>query len=375
MLDKPKVLQALQKVSETLFLDLSDELSLAQKVWLEIQNDSTFAYKVQQAHAPWLIPSWFDQLSTTYLIEAQKENYHVLSVDGSQIYPDRHQGTSCYLINLGSVHIHYNGERARVNLQSQPHVFVPQNEQEVIESSLDNVNCKRQDFELLDSYHLIESLANGADTDHTVLLFDGSLIFWHLEGKEQTMKEEYLNRYILSLYKIYQTQTLMAGYISMPKSKELVNLIKLSLSDFDPVNNDNHKKVEHVIDAHIARYFLPPFHHSIMFKSHSLITEHYPHILKPYFFYINTGHEIARIEIPQWIAFNQSHIKKLVSVILDQTQKGHGYPVCLAEAHEQAVVKGPDREFFYHLIQKIGFDQQQRLVFSQKSMKKRGIGI
>lgn len=374
MLDKPKVLQALQKVSDTLFLDLSDEFDLAKKTWLEITNDSTFAYKVQQIQAPWLIPSWFEPLATTYAITPQQEPYHILSIDGSQIYPDRHQGTSCYLINIGSVHIHYT-ERATIQLHSEPHVFVPTNEKEIAESSLDNVNCKRQDFELSASFEVINALSQRTDTDTVALLFDGSLIFWHLEGKEQSIKEEYVNKYILSLYKLYQSQTLMACYISMPKSKELINLIKLQLSSFDPINNDAHKKVDHLIDAHIAHFFLPPFHHSIMFKSHSLITDYYPPILKPYFFYLNTGYEIARIEIPQWIAFNQDHIKKLVSIILDQTQKGQGYPVCLAEAHEQAVVKGPDREFFYHLIQKIGYDQQQRLTFSQKSMKKRGIGI
>lgn len=375
MLDKQKVLQALQQVTDSLFIDLSDELALAQKIWQEIQQDAAFAYKVQQAAAPWLIPSWLDQLATIAAGEPQKGSYHVLSVDGSQIYPDRHQGTSCYLINVGSVHLHYTGEQSQIKLHSQPHVFVPQNEQEALESSLDHVNCKRQDFELIASHQLVESLATHANADQAAILFDGSLIFWHLEGKEQSVKQEYINRYIHSLYKLYQSKTLMAGYISMPKSKELVNLIKLALSNFDPLNNDDHKKVDHVLDTHIARFFLPPFHYSTLFKSHSLITEYYPHILKPYFFYVNTGYEIARIEIPQWIAFNQTYIKQLVSIILDQTEKGRGYPVCLAEAHEQAVVKGPDRDFFYHLIQKIGFDQQQRLTFSQKSMKKRGIGI
>jgi hypothetical protein len=64
-----------------------------------------------------------------------------------------------------------------------------------------------------------------------------------------------------------------------------------------------------------------------------------------------------------------------VQIIINQAQKGRGYPVCLAEAHEQAVVKGPDREFFYHMIQKIGYDYKQRINISQKSLKKRGIGI
>jgi hypothetical protein len=374
MLDQPKVLQALQHVTASLFHDISEQLALAQQVWHDIQQDPAFAYKVREAKAPWLIPSWTEKLGTTYPIEQKKEEYHIFSVDGSQIYPDRHQGTSCYLINVGSVHIHYNKQKTTVALHSEPHVFVPTNEQEAEESSLDHVNCKRQDFELKASHELIQCLSASEKND-AALLFDGSLIFWHLEGKDPAMKQEYCNRYFQSLYVLYQSKMLTAGYISMPKSKELVNLLKLALADFDPLNNDAHKKIDEVLDAHLANFFLPTAHHSIMFKSNSLITELYPSSLKPYFFYLNTGFEIARIEIPAWIAHNPDAIKTLVTIILDQTQKGRGYPVCLAEAHEQAVVKGPDREFFYHLIQKIGIEHHQRMHISQKSMKKRGIGI
>jgi hypothetical protein len=56
-------------------------------------------------------------------------------------------------------------------------------------------------------------------------------------------------------------------------------------------------------------------------------------------------------------------------------KKGYGYPVVVAEAHEQAVVKGADREFFYHLITKFGIEQRRRTVTSQKSSKKRVVAV
>ena len=49
--------------------------------------------------------------------------------------------------------------------------------------------------------------------------------------------------------------------------------------------------------------------------------------------------------------------------------------MCSSDLHEQAVVKGPDREFFYHLIYKIGLESNKNLKASQKSIKKRGIGV
>jgi hypothetical protein len=112
-----------------------------------------------------------------------------------------------------------------------------------------------------------------------------------------------------------------------------------------------------------------------VFKSTSDICSEYPAHLQPHFFYLHAGSEIARIEIPAWIADSSEMVDRLAAVVLDQCTKGLGYPVLIAEAHEQAVVKGPDREFFYHLIAKIGVDRNRRPVLSAKSVRKRGIGI
>ena len=87
------------------------------------------------------------------------------------------------------------------------------------------------------------------------------------------------------------------------------------------------------------------------------------------------GYEIARVEIPAWIARDDAKVDKVARMILDQSIKGRGYPVAIAEAHEQAVVKGPDRDFFYHCIQKMSIEHKLRVAYSQKVLKKRGIGI
>ena len=89
----------------------------------------------------------------------------------------------------------------------------------------------------------------------------------------------------------------------------------------------------------------------------------------------NVGPELVRIEMPAWVAQDPEALALVEDVCLDQAKKGFGYPVCLAEAHEQAVVKGPDREFFYHLLRKIGIAQSRPVFFSQKALKKRGMGI
>lgn len=374
MLDRPKVMKELQENVDKLFINLSDEFSIAQEIWNIIIHDPLFARKVAMVQAPWLIPSWRGTLQDVFTTEPQQQSaYHVFSVDGSQIYPDRHQGTSCSLINIGSAAMSY-GTNKRVLFDSKPFVHIP-DESEELENPVELVNCRRQELEFLESVAIAQKILTQAPPEKILCLFDGSLIFWHLEGKEQSIKDAFVTKYIQALDQFYCLKIPIAGYISLPKSKELVNLIRLQLSHFDPQTNKDYKKVEHLVDTHIAGFFLEPFARTTLFASNSGIVAYYPDHLKPFFFYLNLGHEIVRIEIPAWIAIDSELVASITLLIIDQAQKGYGYPVCLAEAHEQAVVKGPDRDFFYHMIQKIGYSTKQHLHMSQKSLKKRGIGI
>ena len=96
MLDRTKLLRELEHVADSIFLDLSQECKKAQEVWEQIVADPTFLLKVKQVEAPWPVPYWSEPLDQTYPIAHPLLAYHVISVDGSQIYPDRHQGVSCY---------------------------------------------------------------------------------------------------------------------------------------------------------------------------------------------------------------------------------------------------------------------------------------
>ena len=78
-----------------------------------------------------------------------------------------------------------------------------------------------------------------------------------------------------------------------------------------------------------------------------------------------------RIEFPQYSALDLVMFQQGLQVIIDQVAKGNGYPLCLAEAHMQAVVKGSDREFFYQALGKYSNEQNRSLKMSQKNIKKR----
>lgn len=373
MLHHAKVMQALLALQDDLFTDNSAHLAIARASWQRLAADPTFIFKIREINSPWLLPSWQGAVDAIETIEPLYEPYHVVSVDGSQIYPDRHQGSSCYLINIGTVHLSYR-DQPSVQFDSRPYVYAGRQEDELQESPTDLVNAKRQELELQTGLALCSRLFEQSALKQA-FLFDGSLIFWHLASQSSELKESYMNRYLAIMYQLYQKRILHGGYISLPKSKELVNLIRIELCNFMVEGCTEHKQVDHIVDSTVAGFFLNPGQRTTVFKSNALICNQYPPLLTPYFFYMHVGHEIARIEVPAWIAQAKEYVDLIAQIMFDQANKGNGYPVALAEAHEQAVVKGPDREFFYQMIQKLAIDHKQQQHISQKSSKKRIMGI
>ena len=380
MLNRDQVLKALDGLKTKLFPDNSGEISLAQRIWEAICRDPGFSQRAAAAQSSFLVPGWTGNLNDTVAVDMPGP-YSVISVDGSQIYPDRHMpGGGCCLINLGGTVLSY-GPQSTATFFSEPHLFFPEDlspDGEAGSFSIDMVDLKREEFELRRALQAAEG------APESVCLFDGSLIFWHLESKSPEVKQLFLESYLGYLDQFYARKLPIAGVISLPKSRELVNLIKLGLCRFTVADcigchkaytTFPCKQIESLLDTTVTKFFLPEGHRTTMFFSTSNITKSYPVHLAPHFCYLDVGDEVVRIEMPAWMARDEAIVARTCSIVLDQSRKGRGYPVCLAEAHEQAVVKGADREFFYHMVSRIGISEKRRLSFSQKSIKKRGIGI
>ena len=383
MLDRLQLAAALQRVTHKLFPDLTNTQELAWKTYQFIANDVTFVQRAAEAQSSFLVPSWRGSLLDVHTVPAGAVPYTVVGVDGSQIYPDRHVGgAGCFLINTGTVVIRY-GEKSSIELTSKPRVCLPDDITAIDEKlafSSELVDLLREDDELAATVATAMKLHD----EKPVALIDGTIIFWNLEGKSPDVRRIFLQRYLAHLHKMYEAKIPCAGYVSLPKSRELINLVKLGLCRFTTANcipchatYDTFpcRQVDALVDTHIAREFLKPGQRTTLFASSSTIVSEYPAHLRPLFCYLNVGREIIRLELPAWVAEDDAMLNRVCQVALDQSEKGQGYPVCLAEAHEQAVVKGVDREFFYQLLTKAGLTANRKITHSQKSIKKRGIGI
>jgi hypothetical protein len=108
---------------------------------------------------------------------------------------------------------------------------------------------------------------------------------------------------------------------------------------------------------------------SELFINRSKVIEQYGEH-RIHFFYVKSDEEIARVEIPQWVASNQALLELTHGLVLDQCRRGQGYPVALSEAHEQAVVTSADKATFWQLVESILADGHLPSLISAKSRSK-----
>jgi hypothetical protein len=63
-----------------------------------------------------------------------------------------------------------------------------------------------------------------------------------------------------------------------------------------------------------------------------------------YFFYLNTGSDLARIEVPEWVVRHPESLALAHATVYEQCRFNNGYPYVLTRADEQAVILGEERE-------------------------------
>ena len=382
------------------------ELALAEyRRWLPEWEG--LARKIDASRTSWLLPGLGEGLGGGIDTPDRPSTISIAATDGSQIFPDRHEISACFLINIGYILLHY-GTGEKPLMSSKPRLYY--REEEIYEEwggarifvNRELVGFKRGLMEFTELADL--ALAAHAEGHRTLALADGTLILWNLEGKPQDFRAAHLEATLAALDELREARVPVAGYISQPGSQELINALKLGLcplaaadcnrcpyqeenqlhfsrEEIDTLNGDLWQgrglpcsPLEGLSDAVLVRRVLHPGQRTPLYRSASkVLAEYGPHYI--YYFYLHVGTEIGRVEVPEWVATDRELLDLVHACLYDQAEKGQGYPVALAEAHERAVVRSADREAFYRFLRDtfVKNDLQTRL--STKSFKKRYTGI
>jgi hypothetical protein len=345
--------------------------------------------KIAAARTPnWSPAGIVEGFSQRYAPPAAPLEYSVLATDGSNIAVDRHKSARCYLINIGSVYLHY-GNQPSAELLSSPKLYFKDAEL-VIKNQSNRQREQLIEGALLDSRRAVEECRKLADAasilppEETLLaMMDGSLVLFGMQNFPDFVIEEIVDRgFLPALNRLQQLnlsrELCLASYISFPRSEDVVNALKVAICPQEPVDCDRGCQMGEsacdvlsgINDRMLFSEWLKIGERSALFVNPSSILKRYGQH-QVYFFYLRVEDEIARVEIPEWIANNQVRLGLTHALVLDQCRRGQGYPVALSESHEQAVVTAADRELFWGLVEEALVEEKLPDQVSTKSRSKR----
>lgn len=370
MLDLTKLAQQMQGMSQHLQAEATatrHRLDLAQQLVLQAQ--------ARQAELVQLRQIWQDRLgfaaaepieplSTRVDIATAPPVHSAIATDGSQIAPSHHEIAYCYLINVGRVVLHY-GQSLHPLLDSLPEVFYRPEDLYISRQWGIRPEEWMGHRRTVSEATALAELAEGvrtliADSVPLLAMVDGSLIHWVFETLPAEARDRLLPPMLEAWDHLRQAKIPLIGYLSASRSGESLDFFRLQSCPHPEPDCATYcpRQVDHapchvfapLRDAALWSAFLAPGQRSPLWRSSARILDLYgPHTI--YFCYVHVGTEIARIEFPAWVAEDTTLLEMALSLTLAQVHKGYGYPVALAEAHNQAVVRGDDRSRFFSLLE------------------------
>lgn len=416
MLDLTKIARQMQGISQHLAVE-----AVASRQRLERAQQILQQAEIHQAELIQQQQTWQNRLAFTAAVPMEPLNtrispaippycHTVIATDGSQIAPSHHEIAYCYLINVGRVMLHY-GQSLHPLLDSLPEVFYQPEDLYISRQwgirTEEWMGYRRTVSEATALAELacswLDSLEKKAESTrqnsaNVLAMVDGSLIYWFLEQLPQEARDRILPPILAAWEELRLAQVPLMGYVSASRNTESLNFLRLPACPFPEPNCFHHCAVEETTiqnskskssnsksktdppcqifeplrDTSLWGSLLEPGQRSPLWRSSAPILEDYG-IHKIYFCYVHVGTEIARIEIPEWVAQNPAQFDLALSLMLAQVQKGYGYPVALAEAHNQAVVRGGDRARFFALLEQQMIKSGLKNVgISYKETRKRG---
>ncbi|MBI2954284.1 MAG: DNA double-strand break repair nuclease NurA [Chloroflexi bacterium] len=355
-------------------------------------DSAALRQKIDSSRTYWPVGRPTESLNARYPLPGPLDQYTVIATDGSQIEPDRHRGALCYLLNIGQVLLRY-GPDARAVLRSVPILgfkpddlhIISNNRRFLVQGHVLTVKRSIAEAEAL------AALAEQSRADAPLVgLQDGTLIMQTLEGWgiEDQLREQLTGRFLDCLERLRRLEVPIASYISRPRAADVVNALRVAECPYplalcaqhcrELLNTDGEPcaGLAAVLDRLLfALLPLADGERSGLFLSSSPISlerygEHRIH-----YFYLNVGREIARVEVPEWVARDPAHLALVHAVIYDQCRRGDGYPRSLAESHEKAVIGAADRDLFWRLVDSTFTADHLPTGLSQKERSKKIRGL
>ena len=332
-------------------------------------------------------------------------SYTCAAADGSQAEPDRHGHVSYYLINTGAALLRY-GDDPFARFYTAPRLYYRREDLSVIEERGEDWPPAQQprsapiDAEILAmkrSVAEVEDLARLAqdipDDPPPLLMLDGTLtLFAKSTGEDAWVVEQLKRHYRAALDRIRALDLPVVGFISRSNATWVMDMLQVGVCQrhaescaFCSTRVDGPEKGcglsdlrdRFLYDAMLDEPEWPPLQpgeRSALFQLSASLYKDYE-ANEPAMFYLNSGREIAQVQVPMWVARRADLVDRVHALVFAQCVNGGGYPTVLTRAHEQAIVTAADRETLDNLVLAQLVKLGVRVPVSEKARSKQVRGI
>jgi len=300
--------------------------------------------------------------------------YQIMGIDGSAIYPDRHNGHDFYAINIAAAHFVYGIDYATAAIRNEPYVFdthdiIHTNSKKLFDQQQSSkiqlraqeelkiyVDKQRAVYEYTKAPYLLTVIEN----IQTYILFDGSFVYDIQDNCSQ------INGIAIeSIHEYAQQGKIPIWYVSRPYSKDLRTILKKQCT----VDDQRAFFAAHVArDNDIIEHISDEIAYEISYVPDCSITG-LDYIVC---IYMHVGDEVCRCELPLYTCYQSigyvTIIRNSIAIIRDQIDKGAGYPPVLAEAHAAAVCTLEDNALLDYYVE---MSEKHLLRPSNKSVRKK----
>lgn len=391
MLDFLKLMPLLDELGSDSLQDIKESerlLELALRAFHQASLDKSFASRLDE-NRPWVL--WpllkpLSELGCFSPVTEEPHSYVAVGVDGSQIMSSHHEVSTAYLLNAGVASIDYRGSArlySEPRLYARPDDLYPLVDRRRVHIDELYVALERSIFELEILFRECQlAKASEKEKGKVLALVDGSLLSWSLEKMPVGYQESYLQRQETLFDSFAAAKIPCVGYISKSRSADLVNALRVSICPYELSHCQNLcaglneeafpcSSIWPLSDRLIYSRLLKRGQLSSVFASQASVTKLFKAENQICFAYLSGPSEVARLEFPRFVFDDDEMFQFALRAVMSQCNKGFGYPVVLSEAHNQAVIRGVERDRFFELIAKRMLGLGVGLSSSPKEQKKR----
>ncbi len=325
----------------------------------------------------------------------------LIAVDGSQVYPNRHDIAPYFLINIGSIVLRQGtGEAPQV--ATEPAIYYE--DEDLYDSAgrlrpPEYVNALRTRMELdcLVALAEAERRALGGDLDHPIVaLTDGPLLPWQSQrrrsGPEDLESDPQFLHFVEQLDRLCTLHVIPLGYVDRPSSANLLRTLELTALPLEKIDRRAVRSGDfRLMSDRRLLDDLQPNERSGLFASTTELNERLSRArgeqsgYQVVFFYVNVAAParegarpgarlhpaVVRVDVPAWDwLLNDPAALDTVQQALYADCALTRYPYTLARAHELAVVGDVERANLEAMLQQTMFRHGLEPVRSDKEINK-----